>query len=469
MAGETELTGKRVTVMGLGRFGGGVGVTRWLCAQGADVLVTDLDPADKLGEPLEAIRPLVERGQVRLRLGEHNVSDFTTCDLVVANVAVPKPWENRFLRAAEAATIPITTEIALLIERLPEHARGRTVGVTGSVGKSTTAAMIHHALQAAATKRGASERVLLGGNIGGSLLGELGAIDERTWIVLELSSAMLYWLDRTLGRRAPWSPGVAVVTNVAANHIDWHGDFSHYRDSKRALLSHQHRGDSAVLGAGVWDWRSGTPARAAVVDAGAFKHEMKLPGTHNRENAAAALLACGMAMSDVPIDVFETAIAGFGGLAHRLQLVAEIELGGPGRERTRFYNDSKSTTPESCLKAIEAIETAVAAPSSGPASGRVHLIAGGYDKGADLTPIARSAARLGGLYTIGKTGPGLAAAAAPNAEHCETLERAFAAAVRRLEPGDALLLSPGCASWDQFTNFEQRGEAFVRLVEGLRK
>lgn len=462
MAGETDLSGKRVTVMGLGRFGGGVGVTRWLCDQGADVLVTDMDPAEKLGESLEAIRPLTDSGRVRLRLGEHNVSDFTTCDLVVANVAVPKPWENRFLRSAEAASIPITTEIAMFVERLPSDARDRTVGVTGSVGKSTTTAMIHHALSAGASGRMKGERVLLGGNIGGSLLGELGSIDERSWLVLELSSAMLYWLERTLGRSAPWSPHVAVVTNITANHIDWHGDFAHYRESKQTLLRRQRAEDGAVLGSSVWDWRLNTPARTATIEAAAFERSMTLPGVHNLENAAAALLACRMAMPDVPHEVFESAIAGFGGLAHRLQLVAEVRVAGPGTEAMRFYNDSKSTTPESCVKALEAIESAFGS------SRRIHLIAGGYDKGSDLSPIARAAARLGGLYAIGKTGSGLAAAA-ENAEHCETLERAFAAALRRMTPGDVMLLSPGCASWDQFTNFEQRGDVFVRLVQGLKQ
>src|ERR1051325_5516425 len=98
-----DVSGKRVTVMGLGRFGGGLGVGRWLVSLGCDVLVTDLEPAEKLAKSVAALRDLVDAGSVTLRLGEHNVSDFTTCDLVVANPAVPKPWENRFLRAAKAA------------------------------------------------------------------------------------------------------------------------------------------------------------------------------------------------------------------------------------------------------------------------------------------------------------------------------------------------------------------------------
>src|SRR4051794_17789692 len=192
-----EFDSKTVTVMGLGRLGGGAGVTRWLVSQGAQVLLTDLEPADKLKTSLEGIQELVDSGSVTLRLGEHNVSDFTTCDLVIANPAVPKPWENRFLRAAKAAGIPVTTEIELSVRRLD---RSRVIGVTGSAGKSTTAALIAHML----TECG--EAVVFGGNIGGSLLGTTASehgLSVPPWVVLELSSFMLHWLDG-------WSPRVAV-------------------------------------------------------------------------------------------------------------------------------------------------------------------------------------------------------------------------------------------------------------------
>src|SRR5436190_4214762 len=159
-----DFTGRRVTVMGLGRFGGGSGVARWLASQGADVLVTDLQSAEKLAEPIAEIQDLVDQGSVTLRLGEHNVSDFTTPDLVIANPAVPKPWENRFIRSAIAAGVPVTTEIRLLTERIN---RLKTIGITGSAGKSTTSAMIHHILVKAGV------RAHLGGNIGGSLLNDL--------------------------------------------------------------------------------------------------------------------------------------------------------------------------------------------------------------------------------------------------------------------------------------------------------
>ncbi|MBM4109307.1 MAG: UDP-N-acetylmuramoyl-L-alanine--D-glutamate ligase [Phycisphaerae bacterium] len=442
--------GLKVTVMGLGRFGGGVGVVRWLAARGADVLVTDLADRESLGEPLARIGDLVERGRVTLRLGEHNVSDFTTCGLVVANPAVPKPWEDRFLRAARAAGVPITTEIGLAVERLPD--RRRAIGVTGTAGKSTTSAMIHHVLSALAPAGS-----LLGGNIGGSLLEALDdAPGPRRWVVLELSSFMLHWLG-------PWSPGIAVVTNLSANHLDWHGTLGHYRASKQALLDGQRPGDAAVLGPGVADW----PTREGVerVGVGEGVGGLAVPGGHNAQNAAVAAAACRIALArdgargsgqaGRPSHAIEEVLRTFAGLPHRLEAV--------GARRGRlFYNDSKSTTPEATVLAVRAFDD-----PPGPGAGRVHLIAGGYDRKSDLSPIAALAGRLRGLYAIGATGPWIADRGGPAAHRCGTLEAAVAAAWARSGPGDVILLSPGCASWDQFTNYEARGEAFRRLASSL--
>jgi len=230
-----QFAGKRVTVMGLGRFGGGVGVARWLAGQGARVLVTDAKSASDLAEPLADIQDLIDAGQITTRLGEHRETDFVEADLVIANPAVPEPWSNKYLDAAASAGVSVDTEIGLLIARLP--GRARTLAVTGTVGKSTTTAMIAHAL------RQTGRRVALGGNIGISLLPTL-PIDAETWVVLELSSFMLYWLGRT----HKWSPAIAVVTNIGDNHIDWHGTVDHYVQSKQELLAHQQPGDVAILG-----------------------------------------------------------------------------------------------------------------------------------------------------------------------------------------------------------------------------
>jgi UDP-N-acetylmuramoylalanine--D-glutamate ligase len=449
----TDLAGKRVTVMGLGRFGGGIGVTRWLCAQGADVLVTDKDSAEDLAGSVSQIQPLIDSGPVKLRLGEHNVSDFTTCDLVVANAAVPKPWENRYLRSSEAAGVPITTEITLTLEQLRARGITQTVGITGSAGKSTTTAMIHHGLSEALKSIGT--RVLMGGNIGGSLLGELDGADSTTIVILELSSAMLYWLDRTLNPKL--SPHIAVITNISANHLDWHGDFAHYSESKRHLIEHQKTCDTAILGENVWVWREATKAASKPIDSGTFVGALALPGDHNRTNAAAAFAACRAIAPNTDPRALQAAIAAFSGLSHRLQLVAEKPT--PSGHPLRFYNDSKSTTPESALRAVEAV-----AALPGMSLSRIHLIAGGYDKGSDLSPIARLHGELAGLYTIGATGPAISKSAGGDVVECATVERAVGAAMGKMSPGDALLLSPGCASWDQYVNFEERGDEFVRLV-----
>lgn len=479
-----DIAAQRVTVMGLGRFGGGVGVTRWLAAQGAEVLVTDLDPAEKLAGSIAQVQDLVDRGAVRLRLGGHNVSDFTTCDVVVANPAVPRPWENRFLRAAHAAGIPVTTEIRLLVERLPS--RRHTIGVTGSAGKSTTTAMIAHILRRTA----GAGRVHMGGNIGGSLLGELDRIRDGDWVVLELSSAMLYWLGRGVGYEGArgWSPSIAVITNISPNHIDWHGSFEHYAHCKQEIFRYQDAGDAVIEavgpsagGAHPHAWSAGAPSTAVHVRCDELLPRvfppalrLRVPGEHNRRNAllAAAVAACQRAQrlpGEPPEDAVRAVLPlleDFAGLPHRLQFVGE-------RDGVRCYNDSKCTTPEAAL-------LAVAAFADDPGPSRVHLIAGGYDKGSDLTPVARLATgpdALAGLYTIGRTGPMLAAAAreamgAAGGEsgqgarvfECETLEHAVQSALGRARPGDVLLLSPACASWDQFTNFEERGERFARLV-----
>lgn len=438
-----DITGRRITVMGLGRFGGGIGVTRYLARQGARVTVTDRASSDRLADAIAQIQPLIDQGAVTLRLGEHRHEDFASADLVIASPAVAKPWANQYLDAARTAGVEITTEIALLVKALGNPAR--IVGVTGSAGKSTTASMIACILRP-------HRRVHLGGNIGGSLLETMDDVATDDFVVLELSSAMLHWLGHD-----HWSPGVAVVTNLAENHLDWHGDFKHYEQSKRAIINNQQADDSAILPADLAHWNNGahivTPADQPDDLAGV---RLNCPGAHNRDNAQLAARAACAALRRIGISASTTqcaqALSTFEALPHRLELVAQTET-------LRAYNDSKSTTPESTRRAVEALlEHGGANPPA------IHLICGGSDKGADFAPLVEAAPRCAAVYTIGSTGPAIAGAVGAAAVECGNLEAAITAALDRIGPDSILLLSPACASYDQFESYAERGEAFTRMI-----
>ena len=404
------VSGKRVLVMGLGAFGGGAGCVQWLLEQGADVSITDLRSMDDLATSLS----MFDQARCRLTLGTHVAEDFAQTDVVVVNPAVPTPWANQWLAIARTSGALLTTEIRLLTERVDRH---RVIGITGTAGKSTTTAMVHHLLETS------GHLSVIGGNFGGSLLPKLASLPTNAWIVLELSSAQLHWLGASPG----WSPHIGAITNLAPNHLDWHGDEAHYRQSKDVIRRFQDSEDHFFTGEGVRSWQGG----------------LRVPGSHNRRNAALAIEIATAAGATIDPDALQS----FSGLPHRL---APVDSG----PHPRFFDDSKSTTPESTLLAIAAFER--------PA--KIHLIAGGYDKGVSLDPIAQAAGNLAGLYTIGQTGPHLAEASGGRAVACGTLERAVAEATQRMKDGDILLLSPGCASWDQFTDFRARGDAFARLV-----
>jgi UDP-N-acetylmuramoylalanine--D-glutamate ligase len=456
---------KRVTVMGLGGFGGGVGVTRWLAQAGARVTVTDKASAEQLRASLEQI----DGCGVTLRLGGHDERDFRETDLVVVNPAVPA--SSDYLRAARDADVAITTEINLFVERCP----ARTIGITGSVGKSTVTAMVGHVLEQTRVMPGNSPshgRVWVGGNIGRSLLDGLGQITSADIVVLELSS---FQLERT--PLVAWSPNVALITNITPNHLDWHGNFAAYTAAKLNIVRFQQPGrDVCVIQntpdlcrifdqlygdlAGVWRYGLEGDVPVAVqqstsaVDCDDQRRRwealrLQVPGRHNRENAAAALTAASVL--GIPPENACAALATFAALPHRLQRVAE-------RSGVSYYDDSKSTTPESALTALQAFEQPVL------------VILGGYDKGSDLQAVAMAAARRAKFVAcIGKTGPGLAEAvgdAGGAAEFCETLPRAVAACRARAQAGDVVLLSPACASWDQFVDYRARGRMFADLARG---
>jgi UDP-N-acetylmuramoylalanine--D-glutamate ligase len=429
-----DLRGKRVTVAGLGRFGGNIAASRWLVEQGATVTVTDMATREKLADSVKQLDGL----PITWRLGEHREEDFTRADVVVASPAIPTT--NPYLQAATKAGVPVTTEIRLVVERCP----ATIVGVTGTKGKSTTTALLGEMLKTRHT-------TWVGGNIGGSLLFDLPKVKPSNVVLLELSSYMLEHLGALR-----WSPHVALVTMITADHLEWHGSFENYLRAKANILCYQKPTDYAVMpedNRPALTMADLSPGRLVMFGLkGRRRFELALPGEHNQLNAQGAFAAAQV--MGVTWDDAQRAVRDFPGLPHRLQLVYE-------RDGVRYVNDSIATIPEAAIQGLDAFPR-----------GTVIQIVGGYDKHLDMTGMTRALAeRAKAVLTIGDLGPELAkqvrAAGAKGVHECGDLATAMGRANEIATSGDVVLLSTGCASYDQFTNFEQRGEMFARLARNI--
>ncbi len=451
MKGAEDYQGLRVTVMGLGHFGGGIGATRFLAAQGARVTVTDHRDTQDLKASLDQIRDCPLEA---LHCGEHPLEDFRQADLVVASPAV-RP-DHPLLETARHHGARVTTEIALFWEHCP----AKIIGITGSAGKSTTSTMIHHLLMHS------GRTAWLGGNLGGSLLSKLDEIHPDHWVVLELSSFQLAYLDQE--RR---SPSISVVTNFSPNHLDWHRSIDEYRQAKQTILRWQTPADCAVLNGkdedvAAWPTQGrrciAPDSPPTALSAGTCLGEShpslpepflrRFPGQHQMENAIQAVTA--VCAAGVSSQRAVSHLASLPQLPHRLEFVDELH-------QRRFYDDSKATTPESTIIALNAFDHPII------------LLAGGADKGSDLTRLAAMIAqRCKAVSLMGETAGVLheAIRQAKNSPHrtmthqARDFQEAFDWALSQSHPGDVILLSPGCASFGWFQNYKERGEQFREMV-----
>ncbi|HVE43475.1 MAG TPA: UDP-N-acetylmuramoyl-L-alanine--D-glutamate ligase [Planctomycetota bacterium] len=443
------LEGRRVTVMGLGLFGGGLGVTRFLVRSGAKVTVTDSKNETELRESVEQLRSL----PVTFRLGGHDERDFRDADLVIVNPAVPET--NPYLKLARA----LETEMNLFFKLCRAKA---ILGVTGSNGKTTTTTLIGEILKKH------PKRSWVGGNIGISLLESLPEIAPDHLVALELSSFQLEnlgMLDR--------SPQVGVVLNISPNHLDRHGTMENYIAAKRQIVTHA---DTKVLN---WDdptvrgFTDAAPGRNSFFSLkeqppdGAWAHDetiefnemrldvrrRKIPGWFNLANMAAAATATrAMGPWDAWKPACEEVFNTFPGVEHRLEFVTE--KGG-----VKYYNDSKATDAEATIAALETLP------------GPFVLILGGFDKKTPWEHFARAVAGkpVRAAVLMGLTAPAIEAAlrAAPRVPEIVRVA-SLAEAVRvPAKPGETVLLSPACASWDMYRNFTERGLQFKALVGAL--
>jgi len=459
--------GKRYAVLGLARSG--AATVRALLAGGAEVTAWDSDEAKRneflpgtgrgtagvaggggawsaapghlAPSPSTAFGGPPPRSGEELEFADPETIDLTGFDSLVVSPGVPL---NRHPVAAKvrAAGVPIIGDIELFAQAraaLPAH---KVVGITGTNGKSTTTALIHHILETA----GVPAR--MGGNIGLPILGQ-DPLPEGGVYVLELSS---YQIDLTFSLDCD----VAVLLNITPDHLDRYDGFEAYAASKARLFAMQAKDHAAIIGIG--DLPSAAIARSlsargehlTKIAPGVCMDQSRWPslqGPHNAQNALAAIAACqalGVAEADI-----DRGLQSFRGLPHRMERVRELN-------GVAWVEDSKATNPESTAPALGAFQ-------------RIHWIVGGQAKTDNLDACAPYFDRVARAYTIGEAGPRFAALLGPHmaVEQSGTLANAVASAAAHAQPGETVLLSPACASFDQFRDYEDRGNQFRALAEAL--
>lgn len=446
-----ELNGKRVLVVGLGKSG--VASALFLKAHGARVTVSDTKSGDELRNEIPV---LLDHG-ITVETGGHGERTFRGQDLIVVSPGVPVDAPP--LVQARAMGEAVIGEIELAAQFLP----GPIVAITGSNGKTTTTTLTGEIMTAGGFA------TLVGGNIGTPAISLAERAKPDTVVVLEVSSFQLETIQT-------FRPKVSVVLNVTPDHLDRHRTFEAYVDAKARIFENQHSADFSVLNADdptcvalaartkaqvFWFSRQKEVKLGAWVRDGNILFcdgagqrevmqvsEVPLKGAHNLENVLAAVSAG--ALMGCTSDKIRQAVREFKAVEHRLEFVATIR-------GVDYYNDSKATNVDATIKALESF----------PAN--IHLILGGKDKGSDysvLNDLLRQ--RVKRVYTIGAAAVKIESQI-KNAEvvHAETLENALRKANAAAQEGDVVLLAPACASFDQFKNYEQRGQVFKEIVRGL--
>src|SRR3984893_4043167 len=451
MAKALDLRSRRVLVVGLARTG--VATALFCAARGAKVTATDARTENAIGEALAQLRG----AGVHLELGGHREKTFLEQDLVIPSPGVP--GDAPLLEAARAKGVAIWSEIELADRFL----KGRLIGITGTNGKTTTTSLIEHILKTAGVP------TILAGNIGTPLIARVEQTNDNTITVVELSSFQLELIDA-------FRPNISVFLNLTPDHLDRHHTLEAYGRAKARIFENQTEKDAAILNADDVATKQYAPSTPAVfwfsrqkrVASGCFvrddeivfrrdgsdtvllrRRDIGLRGNHNVENVLAAAAAATLAGVEAP------AIAEGGrkffGVEHRIEFVAKIS-------GVEYFNDSKATNVDATIKALDAFP------------GNLLVILGGKDKGSDYTILRKSLrehARM--VLLIGAAADKIESqlGGVVPVERAGTLAHAVELAGESARPGDTVLLSPACASFDQFESYEHRGRVFKQLVRSL--
>lgn len=435
-----EFKGKKITLMGLGLLGRGVGDAEFLAECGAELLVTDLKTEEQLEESLER---LAKFPNITYVLGEHRLEDFRGRDMILKAAGVPA--DSSYIAEAKAHGIPVEMSGALFarLSGIP------IIGITGSRGKSTTTQLIYHTLSRS-TEGGT---VHLGGNVRGvSNLQLLKNVEEGDIAVMELDS----WQLQGFGE-AGISPHIAVFTNLLPDHMNYYkGSMEAYFDDKAFIFSNQEPGDVFITTPQAFAYVEDYVKRkkhvlveeVILVDADDVPVDwmLPIPGTHNRANIALAIEA--LRATSLGDDTIKEGVESFEALPGRLEYLGEIR-------GVKIYNDNNSTSPAATRAGLEAVSE----------EKNVVVILGGSDKQLDMTPLIDVVPQYAkDVVLLAGTGTDTIRHAFPHAPLCASLKEAVEEAFSRTEAGDVILFSPAFASFGMFKNEYERNDQFVALI-----
>ncbi|HWI55201.1 MAG TPA: UDP-N-acetylmuramoyl-L-alanine--D-glutamate ligase [Desulfobacteria bacterium] len=451
----TDVKDKRVLVVGIARSG--VAVAKFLVGKGTHVVLTDNKPKEQLGDILRDIPD-----EVTILAGTTPQLSAGDYDFMVVSPGVPLTVP--LLTRAFEIGLPVYGELELAYR----FSGSPIIAITGTNGKTTTTTLIGEIF------KNSGKKVCVGGNIGLPLVLEVEKLGPDDVIVAEVSSFQLETIDK-------FKPKVSLILNVTPDHLDRHKTMENYKLTKARIFENQDSADFTILNfddPGVADLETKTPgkviffSRRHKLKEGIFvedgqitvkldgeiivvcpAEEVFIKGAHNLENALAATAAAYAA--GVPAEVIGETLRTFRGVAHRLEPVAEIN-------GVEFVNDSKGTNPDASIKALEAYDKPIV------------LLAGGRNKGSDFTEFAgKVKERVRCLVVLGECREEIKAAVLKtgftNILEADTFDQAVKTAAAQAKPGDIVLLSPACASWDMFRDFEERGERFKEVATSLRR
>lgn len=431
---------KKVLIMGLGLNGGGVGVAKFFCKQGAEVLVTDLKPAEKLQESLEKLKKFKK---ITYTLGKHEEKDFLWADLIIKNPDVPST--SPYLEIARKHNIPIESDISLFFKLSGSPLNLFIIGVTGTKGKSTTSSLIYHILKSK------FKNTFLAGNIGISPLELLSKVKKGDKVVLELSSFELEDLKQ--------SPQIAVITNIMPEHLTRHGTMDAYVEAKKNIFKYQNNNDALILnGDNIIVRQLAKDAKSKIVYFSkiAKPKEFRLLGDHNLYNLSAAI-EVGKILK-IPIKTIEKSIKTFKGVPHRQEFIREVE-------GVKYFNDTTATMPEAVVAAIDAF-------SQEYPKAKLIFICGGVSKGSDYSNMAkRIKEKVSELIMLPGTGSDKIKEYLKdytNLHDVSSMQEAVKKAHQLAKKGDIVVLSPAGSSFNLFNNEFDRGNQFVSSVKKIK-